>query len=239
MSGTEQIDGTNGKPETRRIWCNKCGGARIHEWKFTHHGHEGDPSEDQYFEEWTDSLWACCGCESAVLVHRWEMVGAEGEPGAPQPEVFVYPPRTYGKKQPKYFIKLPRPLSKLYNEVVEAFNSGSMLLCTIGLRALIEGVCIDKGITQGKLEQKIDGLSKFFPNKTLIDSLHGFRFTGNDAAHDLEAMYPTEASDVVDVMEDLLNFLYEFDYKASQIKNASRQAKIREEKAKAKSGSVQ
>jgi hypothetical protein len=45
------------------------------------------------------------------------------------------------------------------------------------------------------------------PNKTLIDSLHGFRFAGNDAAHDLEAMYPSEAAEALEVMEDLLNFL--------------------------------
>jgi hypothetical protein len=239
MSGVVDRQDNTAKRETKSVWCNKCGGPRTHELKYTHCGQEGDPSEDRYFEQWTDSLWVCCGCESVVLVHRWEMVGAEGEPGAPQPEVSVYPPSTYGKKHPKYFIKLSKPLSKLYKEVVKAFNSGSMLLCTIGLRALIEGICIDKGITTGKLEQKIDGLSQFFPNKTLIDSLHGFRFTGNDAAHDLEAMYPTEASDAIEVMEDLLNFLYDFDCKASRIKNASRRAEIRDGRSKPKSGTVQ
>jgi hypothetical protein len=232
MSRAAEVEQGSGKPKRERIWCNKCRGPRIHELQHTHYGQEGDPIEDQFFEKWTDSLWACCGCESAILVHRWEMHGAEDMPGAPQPEVQIYPPRTYGQKQSKYFIKLPTPLSKLYNEIIGAFNSGSMLLCTIGLRALIEGVCVDKGITEGKLVNKIDGLLKFFPNKTLIDSLHGFRFTGNDAAHDLEAMYPTEASYAIEVMEDLLNFLYEFDYKASQMKNASRRAEIREQQGK-------
>jgi Domain of unknown function (DUF4145) len=130
--------------------------------------------------------------------------------------------------QAKYFIKLPPTLAKLYRETIEAFNSGSMLLCTLGLRVLIEGVCTDKGINGRKLEKKIDGLATFFPNKNLIDSLHGFRFAGNDAAHDLEAMSATESSDAIEVMEDLLNFLYDFDYKASRIKNASRRAKKRD-----------
>jgi hypothetical protein len=183
-------------------------------------------------------------CGHAAVVNQQSLciagrLGGEGEPGAPQPEVSVYPPTTYGKKQPKYFIKMPKSLSKLYKQVVLAFNSGSMLLCTIGLRALIEGICVDKGITSRKLEHKIDGLSQFFPNKTLIDSLHGFRFTGNDAAHDLAAMYPSEASEAIEVMEDLLDFLYDFDYKASQIKNAARRAKIREQESKSKGSSVQ
>jgi hypothetical protein len=211
----------------------------LHELKFTHLGQNGDPSEDQYFEQWSDSLWVCCGCESASLVHRWEMVGAEGVPGAPEPEISIYPPRTCGKKHSKHFTMLPRTLSKLYNETIDAFNSGSMLLCTIGLRAMIEGVCIEKGLTTGRLEHKIDGLSAFFSNKTLIDSLHGFRFAGNDAAHDLEAMYPSEASNAIEVMEDLLNFLYDLDYKASRIKGASRRATIREQKQQAEIKGVQ
>ena len=210
-----------------RMPCNRCEGTTKHELKCVHQGGNGDPTEDQYYEEWTDELWVCCGCESATLRHRWEMVGAEGEEGAPQPEVHLYPPRNYGKKEMKIFLKLPPRLTKLYNETVEAFNSSSMLLCTIGLRALIEGVCKEKGITGPNLEKKIDGLHTLLPNQTLIDSLHGFRFAGNDAAHDLEAMYPSEAADALEVMEDLLNFLYDLDYKASKLKKASEMARRR------------
>lgn len=235
MSDTDETIGNVSNPATKRIFCNKCRGQRTHALKFIHHGQEGDPSEDQYFEAWTDSLWVCCGCETATLIHEWEMVGAEGITGAPQPEVHLYPPRVVGKKQPKYFIKLPRRLSKLYDELLGAFNSGSMLLTTIGLRALIEGICKDKGIKADNLEHRIDGLMAFFPNQSLIDSLHGFQFSGNDAAHDLEPMFPTEAADAIEVMEDLLNFMYEFDYKASQIKNAGRRAKRREQSLKPKS----
>ena len=87
----------------------------------------------------------------------WEMVGVEGIPGAPQPEAHGYPPRTYGKRRLKHFVKLPTPLSKLYSEIVEASNSGSMLLCTSGLRALLERVCKDEGIIGYDLTERIDG----------------------------------------------------------------------------------
>jgi hypothetical protein len=224
----------NPKPaKTERSSCNRCGGPRIHELKFTHRGSDADPNSGDYYEAWTDELWVCCGCEMATLVHHWELVGAPTEAEV-QPEVHLYPPRTIGKRQSKYFIKLPPALAKLYRETVEAFNAGSMLLCTIGLRALIEGVCKNKGIEASNLEKKIDGLSTFFRNETLVDSLHGFRFAGNDAAHDLEAMYPSEASDAMEVMEDLMNFLYDFDYKASKIKNASKNARIRQERSNSK-----
>ena len=220
---------TDATPD-KKIYCNVCRRSNLHTLKFTHYVCDGDPSEDHYFEEWTDSLWACCGCESATLVHRWAIPNAEGVDGAPQPEVHIYPPRTNGAAQAKYFLKLPPKLAKLYGETIDAFNAGSLLLCTIGLRALIEGVCTDKGIEGKNLEKQIDGLVTFIPNQTLIDSLHGFRFAGNDAAHDLEAMYPTDAENAIEVMEGLLNFLYDFDYKAARIKDASKRAKIREER---------
>jgi hypothetical protein len=41
---------------------------------------------------------------------------------------------------------------------------------------------------------------------------------GNDAVHELEAPKHTELALAIGVMEDLLNFFYELDYKASQLR---------------------
>jgi hypothetical protein len=99
-----------------------------------------------------------------------------------------------------------------------SLNQDCPLLSTIGLRAVIEGICADKGITQGNLEQKINGLHKFLPSLNLIEALHTFRITGNAAAHRLEALTRDEARAAFDVIEAILNFLYDLDYKASQVK---------------------
>lgn len=128
----------------RRVLCNNCGSETHHGLAFEHHGQSGDPTEDQFFEEWSDSLWVCCGCEATTLIHEWRMPCAEGMTGAPQPETYFYPPRTVGKKVSKHFVKLPKELRKLYGEVIDSFNSGLMVLCTIGLRTLLEGLCRDK-----------------------------------------------------------------------------------------------
>ena len=164
---------TQNQRKLSRIPCNRCGGPRIHELKFTHHGSGADPDPDFYYEAWTDELWVCCGCEMAALVHHWELVGAPPKAEA-QPEVHLYPPRTLGKRQSKYFIKLPPALAKLYRETVETFNAGSMLLCTIGLRALIEGVCKDKGIKGGKLKRRSTVFRSSSRTKTL--SIHSMDF---------------------------------------------------------------
>jgi hypothetical protein len=48
------------------------------------------------------------------------------------------------------------------------------------------------------------------------------RDLGNNAAHQLVAMTRNDSRAALVVMEDLLNFLYDLDYRASQIKNASK-----------------
>jgi hypothetical protein len=68
------------------------------------------------------------------------------------------------------------------------------------------------------------GAPRFLPSLNLIEALHTFRFAGNDAAHRLETGTRDEARMAIEVMEDLLNFLYDLDYKASQIRNSSKGA---------------
>lgn len=220
MTDEGKLQENKTRTETRRIFCNRCVATTIHALRFTHHGSDGEASEDRYSEVWTDSLWSCCGCESATLEHYWELEGTEGEIGAPRPETHYYPARE--KKQRKVFVKLPDAMSQLYAETIDAFNSNSMLLCSIGLRTLIEGICNDQGIPGNSLSEKIEGLSPIVPNKKLIDSLHSFRHGGNDATHELVALRPFEASFNIEVMEGLFNFLYHLDYTASRMKNASR-----------------
>jgi len=113
----------------------------------------------------------------------------------------------------------------MYSETTDAINSGSLLLSTIGLRTLLEGVCNDKGLKKGNLKEKIEGLRKFFPTGNIVKYLHGFRFSGNEAAHQMEPMARQQANHAMDVMEDVLNVLYDLDYKASRLKNAKKRVR--------------
>jgi hypothetical protein len=78
----------------------------------------------------------------------------------------------------------------------------------------LEGVCSDKGIPGANLEKKIDGMKTLLP-ENIVKNLHEFRFIGNKAVHELEAPASHELSAALDVIEDILNFLYALDYKAS------------------------
>ncbi len=43
----------------------------------------------------------------------------------------------------------PEILDRLYRETIDAFNNSSFLFCAGGLRALVEGICADRGVTDG------------------------------------------------------------------------------------------
>ena len=43
-------------------------------------------------------------------------------------------------------------LRKIYREVVSAYNNEIYSLCAAGLRSIIEGICVERNITDGEVE---------------------------------------------------------------------------------------
>lgn len=184
------------------------------------------PLEDHKYCEHVYSIWTCAGCDTVTF--EWQMVYPDGEEYG---ECFS----TRNSLQEKLFQKLPPYLVQLYKEILICYQKDCLVTSTMALRALIESVCFDKGIREGNLERKIDGLSKFIPNSNIIDALHAFRNAGNDAAHRLEAPNRESLGQAIEVVEDVLNYLYELDYKAGKASNISKRAVL----MKSESGSVQ
>jgi hypothetical protein len=143
-----------------------------------------------------------------------EEVYNEGEPFVPISE--FYPSRERHRVTVNSYRRLPKELAAIYQEVISSFNHELNLLCAVGLRALLEGVCQDKGIKGQNLKQRIEGLKTLLP-ENIVDGLHGFRFLGNEAVHELEAPNQYRLKLYIDVVEDLLNYLYELEYKASRL----------------------
>jgi hypothetical protein len=129
-------------------------------------------------------------------------------------ESIYHPKRASSSRPSKHFVNLPKKLETLYSEVVKSNNEELDLLCAAGLRSLLEGVCADKGIRGANLEEKIEGMKSLLP-ESIVKNLHEFRFMGNRAIHELEAPNNFELSTALDVIEDILNFFYALDYKAS------------------------
>jgi hypothetical protein len=161
-------------------------------------------------------LWICAGCERGTLEEYYTSDFLEDRDGNPQYEYEYSPPRIMVYVEAKKFKQLPPKLDKIYREVLHAFNNKLTILCAIGIRGLLEGICADKGIKGKNIASKIDGLSSMLP-QNIVSNLHSIRFLGNEAAHELVGPESHELRLAIEICEDLLNYVYELDYKASRL----------------------
>jgi hypothetical protein len=227
------------KAETKKIFCNTCQRQTNHLLKARFSLNE-DMTEDKYgfegdrYERGWDpeecygihvhrySLWSCAGCTTPTA--EWQGGVEANVPGnfELQTDSAYFPARLKGSIQAKAFRKLRDDMARLYMEVVACFNTDCLLLCTIGLRSLLEAICSDKGVADGNLEQRVNGLVKFLPSLNILEALHSVRITGNFAAHRLEPLSRNDAAVAIEVVEDLLSLFYDLDYKASRVRNPMR-----------------
>jgi hypothetical protein len=128
-------------------------------------------------------------------------------------EYFPKPERATKKE----YHELPYLLTELYRETIETFNNDNLILCSAGLRTLLEGICKDQMPEQrGTLQTRIEGLKSIIP-ATIVDNLHSFRFLGNAAVHELARPSQKELALAIEVMEDILNVLYSLNYKSARL----------------------
>ncbi|HST09741.1 MAG TPA: DUF4145 domain-containing protein [Terriglobales bacterium] len=179
-----------------KIYCNHCRRVTNHQLAGEHCFGEGDREFDEY-EEYIYRLWICAGCERGTLESGNAFLGGEygevNEFGEARWTREYYPKRSHQDLAAKFFIKLKPKLAKIYRETIACYNGGALVLCSAGLRALLEGVCDDKRAKGRNLRDKINSLQRLLPNKNIIKNLHHFRFTGNQAVHQLEAPHPSDA----------------------------------------------
>lgn len=205
-----------------RIYCNQCEQETNHELKGEHRAEIG-PGHGPQQDIVVYLFWVCMGCDHGVLeVSYWcgDMPGASvAHQFFPKPSRHQLPTKRYSKLKPK--------LAAIYREAVTCYNEYALVLCAAGLRALLEGICQDKKVKGKNLKQKIEGLQPHLPNKNIIRNLHHFRFMGNDAVHELDPPKQNELAVAISVIEDLLSFFYELDYKASQLRAMRRANKTK------------
>ncbi len=162
------------------------------------------------------NLWICQGCDTATLQEACTAKKLIKNKKAIL--TYEFHPKRLKDGLHKKLFSLHFKLGILYNEVIESYNNGLVTLCSIGLRALLEGICVDKGITDSMawgLDKKIDklGETQNVP-ASIAKNLKSFKFIGDDAAHRLEVPEPEDLRLSIEVMEELMTFLYSLDYKA-------------------------
>lgn len=207
-----------------QIYCNSCQHetnhvCRLDEFSFVRL--DEDEDIDTYGVE-VDGLrlWSCAGCDEWTIEKYAALTVVEEYDALIDPKRIwstYLPERTRFYAKLKQYHLLPPTLVQVYQEVLHSYNSDLVILCAVGIRTLLEGICADQEIRGGNLFQKIEGLSDMLP-KNIVSNLHSLRFLGNEAAHELVSPDREEIHLAIQLIEDLLNFLYDLDYRASLLK---------------------
>ena len=148
--------------------------------------------------------------------------------------VKLFPESFKNKKDKLEFENIPEIIENLYNEAIDVFNSNSLILCAAGLRAIVEGICINQKIKNGNvsimehgnavikrkrtLEGKINGLfEKEILTQKQATILHELRFMGNEAIHKLNQPKQNDLKLAFSIIESILKTIYDLPEKGRKL----------------------
>jgi hypothetical protein len=222
-----------------KLFCNLCLRETRHEllrdWP--------EPSVNGEIVNW--QIVQCAGCET-VSFYREHLV--EDQTGWHITEQYVYPLREF--RQTKHYVDAPAQIDHLYRETSQAFNNSSLLFCAGGLRALVEGICVHQGITDGPrrdektgnlvykkgttivvrgktLDCKIEGLAeKGILNARLAGILHEHRYLGNKALHELDIPDKETLEKALNIIEHIMEDLYTIPSEAADLQRRRKSAML-------------
>lgn len=184
-----------------KVYCNNCK-------NYTNHSvlkkEENRWGNDDICGSDTYQIIQCKGCERISFSHEYV------DSDIYEPIIYQYPESSMNKLTINRDIPIPRKVKKIYEETIMAYNNGQNILCAVGLRAIVEGICLDRELPKGNLQSKIENLDKKgFLTESHANILHQSRFLGNDAVHELEIPYSEELKIAIEIIEHTLQNIYE------------------------------
>ena len=170
--------------EIVKMYCGACDGTTNHRVL----GKKENPStaHDSFSRTVIHYLGECAGCESVCYgISTWR-VGDYDPDGEEELQWKTYP-RAQGERDTvDEHHNFPRRVRVIYREVIGAINTELSVLAAVGLRALIEEVCRDQKVKGKNLKDLIDGLAlRDILSSRHAGILHGHRFMGNAAIHEV------------------------------------------------------
>lgn len=189
--------------------------------------------------DWNDryQVIECQGCETVSFRHLSWCSEAQSFDDDGTTER-VYPLRNQDAISTRPFRNVPSNLRRIYTESIECFNNDSPTLCAAGLRALVEGICAHQGIVDGLVEapakgggtktirrNDLAGRIAGLQEKNLLTSqsaqtLHEHRYLGNSAVHELARPSIDELKLAIEIVEHVLEQIYELPEKAARLHSA-------------------
>jgi hypothetical protein len=200
----------DGPLEKKRILCKKCQQLTWHAIR----NRIDDRRENEDGDIWEIATFytlQCMGCDNVCLLSEYVFSeDISSETGEPEIQTIIYPSPLKNDREimDKHFY-LPNEVKAIYTESIKAFNSGLLILTSIGVRATIEAVAREQNITIRGIAKKI---KKMVENN--IITAEGAKLLllvtdmGNLSAHEIKKHNHDDLSLCIDVVESVLRNLY-------------------------------
>ena len=204
--------------ENSKFFCGQCGRDTNH--SILCERTESSENGDDYIWSITHYFSQCAGCDNyCYAISRWDENDLDLNTGKVTPHWETYPVSKGQRTTIDDSHELPHKVYIIYREVIASVNTKLRLLSAIGLRTLIEAICKDRGVKGKNLEVLIDELAQ---NDILsigqAEILHGLRFMGNVAAHEIQQAKPVEILAALEIAETMMKTIYIFPRLSEEIK---------------------
>jgi hypothetical protein len=210
------------KGESRTVDCRRCNGQTNHTvcnslglaWEDYGANLQGTENYE---------IIRCLGCDNIsfrIGFSNSEDIEYDLEGNSFYPETEkLYPSRLKSRTSLTDADSLPRKIRYVYTETHAALRIKLRILAGIGIRTLIEAVCLEEGAKGKNLKTKINDLvKKEVLTKKNATILHKTRFLGNRTAHEIKPPSDPELDVAFDIVENLLETVYIIPEKAEQLK---------------------
>jgi hypothetical protein len=204
---------------TEKVLCGECKKVTNHN-VIAEHKTSGDANDDEIHWWATYQIVQCMGCDD-ISFRRVSACTEDYDPntGKIEESEALYPDRISGRTPMEDHDLFPVKTKRVYLETLKALNNQTPLLAAIGLRALIESICIEQKTKSKNLAKGIDELAAMGLLSTKqAEFLHNHRFMGNEAAHEIVAPKPEHLVVAIDIAETLLKTIYILPNKAETMK---------------------
>jgi len=231
---SEQSDRSleKGKTDGQQRWlaCTQCAGLTCHDVLASARTRDRDPETHMTFFQ-TAEIVECRGCcaisfrlaSSLCQDIDWD----DYRMFRPDEDESLYPKRKLGQNRIKgaESCYIPDQILRIYRETCHALVEDQPVLAGIGIRALVEAVCKEKGAHGSNLEAKIDNLVPMgILARESAEFLHATRLLGNKATHEVQAHAESDLGIALEIAEHLLMGVYVLPAKAQNLPKRSKES---------------
>lgn len=187
-----------------------CGECRIPQKHVVLTSYEDCIAEEGFDSQTSYQIVQCLNCEAICFRSEYEDSESHSYDMSTGEDFYwstehIFPHRTAGRFKIKDSFTLPPGVGKAYDELVSAMNAGQTILAGLGIRVVLESICVDLKAEGDSLFKKINGLLKLNAiTESDVSILHKLRALGNTAAHEAKPSSPEQLDLAMNVIEHLL-----------------------------------